>query len=303
METERERAVVAVTGATGLIGRTLIRSLRGDGWRVVRVLRSERGAEPGDIVWDAERGAPDAARFAGVSAVVHLAGEPIAQRWSAAVKARIRSSRADATRQLATALASLADRPRALISASAVGIYGDRGDELLTEESAPGTDFLSEVARAWEHALEPAGAAGIRTVSLRFGLILARDGGALERMLPAFRLGAGGRLGSGAHWWSWVAMDDVIAVITRAITDERMRGAVNVVAPNPVTNARFTEVLGHVLGRPTLVAVPELALKLAFGEMAGAVLLASQRVQPRRLESAGYRFRYTDLEQALRAAV
>jgi uncharacterized protein (TIGR01777 family) len=307
---ERERALapgergrIAVTGATGLIGRALVPALERRGHTVARVVRDAARARPGDIVWDPARGGPDAARLEGVDAVVHLAGEPIAQRWSPSAKSRILASRGEATRRLAETLAALPTPPRVLVSASAVGIYGDRGDEPLTEESALGRGFTAEVGRAWEEGLAPARAAGIRTVSLRFGIVLAAGGGALERMLPPFRLGAGGRLGSGEQWWSWIAIDDAIAVVELALADPSLEGPVNAVAPAPATNAGFTDALARVLGRPALVPVPAFALRLAFGEMAAEVLLASQRVVPARLERAGFRWRHPELEGALRAAI
>ncbi|HEU4564499.1 MAG TPA: TIGR01777 family oxidoreductase [Gemmatimonadaceae bacterium] len=298
-----ERARIVVTGATGFIGGALLPALEARGWSVARVVRSAASARDGDIVWDPAGGVVDAAQLDGVDAVVHLAGEPIAQRWSAEAKRRIRESRVQGTRTLVRTIARLDRPPRVLVSASAIGVYGDRGDELLDESSPPGRDFLAEVARAWESEAAGAASARTRVVSPRFGIVLAERGGALAKMLPAFRLGGGGRLGDGRQWMSWVSLDDLVASIVFALEHEELEGAVNVVAPNPVTNAEFTDTLGRVLGRPTLVHVPAFALRLMFGEMADATLLASQRVAPRRLEGAGFRFRHARLEEALRAAL
>jgi uncharacterized protein (TIGR01777 family) len=239
-----------------------------------------------------------------VDAVVHLAGESIAAgRWTAAVKERIRRSRVDGTRLLAETLARLERRPRVLVSASAVGYYGDRGDEPLTEESPPGVGFLADVARAWEAAADPARAVGIRVVHPRLGLVLAREGGALPRMALPFRLGLGGVIGSGRQYWSWIALPDAVRVIERALADATLAGPVNAVAPAPATNREFTRALGRVLGRPTLLPFPALGVRLLMGEMGRALLLGSARVLPRRLERAGFRFEHPELEGALRGAL
>ncbi len=246
----------------------------------------------------------DDASLAGISAAVHLAGEPIAEgRWTATKKARIRSSRVLGTRLLAESLARLPVRPEVLVSASAMGIYGDRGDEILDEDSALGTDFLSEVGREWEAATAPASDAGIRVVHLRFGVILARDGGALPRMVRPFLLGAGGPIGDGQQWMSWIAIDDAIRIVLEAIQNGTVAGPINTVAPNPVRNADFAAQLGAVLHRPALIPAPAFALRLLFGEMADAALLASQRVFPSRLEALGFAFRHPALPGALRAVL
>jgi uncharacterized protein (TIGR01777 family) len=295
---------VAVTGASGLVGGALVRALATAGHRVDRVSRRPPAPGATDVPWDPERGQLDASALAGVDAVVHLAGERIdARRWTPAVKARIRESRAEGTRLLAAALGSLAPRPRALVSASAVGYYGDRGDEALTEESAPGAGFLADVCRAWEAATEPARAAGIRVVSLRIGLVLAAEGGALPRMLLPFRLGLGGVVGSGRQYWSWITLVDLVRVIEHVLARDDLAGPVNAVAPGAVTGREFTRVLGRVLGRPTLLPLPAVAVRILLGEMGQALLLASARVVPRRLEEAGFRFRHPDLEGALRAVL
>jgi uncharacterized protein (TIGR01777 family) len=232
---------------------------------------------------------------------VHLAGENVAAgRWNDARKLRIRSSRVDGTRMLAAALAQMERPPRALITASAVGYYGDRGDAWMDERSAPGTGFLAEVCRAWEAATEPARSAGIRVAHLRFGVVLSAAGGALKRMLLPFKLGAGGVLGSGDQYMSWISIDDAVGAIVHAVAERSIAGPVNAVAPAPVTNREFTQALGRVLRRPTVFPMPAFAARLAFGEMADEMLLASTRVRPSRLEETGYRFEHTSVEQALR---
>ncbi|HYY41835.1 MAG TPA: TIGR01777 family oxidoreductase, partial [Pyrinomonadaceae bacterium] len=237
----------------------------------------------------------------GHDAAVHLAGEPIAAgRWTDAKKQRIRESRTLSTRLLAETLARLQTQPRVLVCASAIGYYGDRGAEVLTEASAPGQDFLSDVCREWEAAAEPARAAGLRTVHLRFGVVLSKEGGALAQMLTPFQLGIGGQIGNGRHYMSWLALDDAVGMIEYALADEKLAGAVNAVAPQPVTNSEFAKTLGRVLGRPTLLPMPAFALRLALGEMAKALLLSSARVEPARLQAAGYQFKYPQLEGALR---
>jgi hypothetical protein len=230
--------------------------------------------------------------------LVHLTGEPVAQRWTPEVKQRIRSSRVDGTRNLVSALAKLSERPRVLVCASAIGYYGSRGDDLLTETSSPGGDFLAQVVVDWERAAGEAEALGIRVVPLRFGVVLGKDGGALPKMLPPFRLGLGGRLSSGQQWMSWIHVDDVIGLIRFALENSAVRGALNATALQPVTNAEFTRELAAALHRPAVFPVPGLALKLLFGEMA-EVILGSQRVVPRAALSAGFRFEYPELRGAL----
>ena len=251
--------------------------------------------------WDPAKGEVDAAGLEGLDAVVHLAGENIASgRWNAVRKAAIRDSRVNGTRLLCDALAGLARPPKTLVCASAIGYYGDRGEELLTEESSPGTGFLPEVCREWEAASEPAARKGIRVVTLRIGVVLSPKGGALSRMLPLFRAGLGGVIGNGRQYVSWIALDDLVGIVLHALQSGELRGPVNAVAPVPVTNRELTEALGKVLSRPTLLPVPAFALRLAVGEMADALLLASARVVPRRLEETGYRFRFPELGGALR---
>lgn len=291
---------IAVSGATGFIGTALVAHLGTVGHRVVRLMRRGADASRGDVTWDPSRGVLDPASLDGVQAVVNLSGDPVAERWTADRKRRIKSSRVDATTLIARTLAGLPRPPRVLVNASAIGIYGDRGDELLDETSAPGDGFLAEVARAWEGAAAPAIERGIRTVFTRFGIVLGATGGALEKMLPPFKLGAGGRLGNGKQWMSWVTLDDTVAAIDYAITSDRVSGPVNVVAPNPVTNAEFTHELGHALHRPAVATIPGFALKLAYGEMGEAVLLASQRVAPHALEQAGFPFKHALLPEALK---
>jgi uncharacterized protein len=250
-----------------------------------------------------DRSATQPAIEEGLDAVVHLAGEPIAGRWTARKKKRIRESRLGGTRQLCEALANLKRPPRVLVSASAIGYYGNRGTEPLHEDSTPGTGFLADVCRGWEAATSPATEAGIRVVNLRLGIVLSGDGGALTKMLWPFRMGVGGIVGDGRQFWSWVAIEDVIGVIHYALSTEWARGPMNVVSPNSVTNQEFTKTLGHVLGRPTIFPMPGLAARVVFGEMAEALLLASARVQPIRLEGSGYRFRFPVLETTLRHLV
>lgn len=289
---------VAVTGASGLIGSAVVPMLSASSHQVTRLVRREAGVN--EVRWDPAIGRLDAARLEGVDAVVHLAGENLAAgRWSANRKRQIRESRVQSTRLLSEALAGLRRPPRVLVSASAVGIYGDRGEELLADGSVPGAGFLADVTQAWEQAAEPAAAAGIRVVYLRFGVVLSRTGGALAKMLPAFRLGIAGRLGDGRQWLSWLSIDDATGIVHHVLLDPSMRGPVNAVAPFPVRNADFTNTLARVLRRPALVPVPRLALRLALGEMADAALLASTRAVPTRLLDAGYRFRHASLEHAL----
>ncbi len=289
---------VLVSGARGLVGRALLPGLRAAGHEAVVLTRHATG--PGEVEWDPAGGRLDARGIEGCDAVVHLAGEPIGARWTPARKALIRASRVAGTGLLARRLAALERPPRVLVSVSAVGYYGDRGDEPLDESSPAGTGFLPEVCRAWEAAAVPAAARGIRVVHPRLGLVLAPRGGALARMLLPFRLGLGGPLGDGRAWWSWVAIDDVIAVIERALVDDRLAGPVNVVAPGAVTNRTFTRALGRALSRPALLPLPAFALRALFGEMADGALLASARVAPARLQAAGHVFRFPALEEALR---
>lgn len=296
---------VLLSGASGFIGSRLAASLAADGHRVVRLARSESGPAPAleSIRWNAESGQIDGSALARVrpDAVVNLAGEPIARRWTAARRRRIRDSRIQGTGALAEALARLPERPSVFISGSAIGYYGaHRGDEVLDENSPSGSDFLAHTAREWEAATEPASQAGIRVVTPRLGVVLGRGGGALERMLLPFQLGVGGRLGDGKQWMSWIALDDVLRAFRFLMETPAVTGAVNVVAPEPVRNAEFAKILGRVLHRPSLIPVPAIALTLLFGTMARDTILASQRVAAKRLADAGFTFRHPRLENALR---
>lgn len=289
---------IAITGASGLIGATLVPLLTGGGHQVTRLVR--RAAAPGEAVWDPAQGI-DPAALETIDAVVHLAGENIAAaRWSAAVKQRIRESRVRGTRVLCEALAKSPGAVKVLVCASAIGFYGHRGDEELTEESAAGTGFLAEVVRDWEAATGPARAAGIRVVNLRFGVILSSQGGALAKMLLPFKLGAGGCVGTGRQYWSWISIDDAAGAIVYSLMTGSLSGPVNAVAPRPATNREFTKTLGRVLRRPTFLPMPAFAARLALGEMADDLLLASTRVVPWQLDRAGYAFRHPALEAALR---
>lgn len=293
---------VLVSGSSGLIGSALVGQLGAEGHRVTRLVRRE--AAVGEVGWDPQAGKLDADLLTGVDGVVHLAGEDIAAaRWTAAQKQRIRDSRVAGTRLLCEALARMSCPPRVLVSASAIGIYGDRGNEWLDEDSVAGQGFLPGVVRAWEAATEPAVRAGIRVVLLRFGVVLSPRGGALARMLLPFRLGGGGPMGGGRQYWSWISLEDAVGAVLFALATEALSGPANAVSPHPVTNAEFAKVLGKVLGRPAIVPLPAWALRLALGELADALLLASARVRPSRLLQAGYDFRWPDLELALRHLV
>jgi uncharacterized protein (TIGR01777 family) len=291
---------ILVSGSSGLVGSALLPFLAREGDTVTRLVRSAPAAGEKAIPWDPEKGQLSAAALEGFDAVVHLAGENIASgRWTAARKARIRDSRVKGTGLLGETLARLERPPRVLVSASGVGYYGSRGDEVLTEESSLGTGFLAEVCRDWEGATAPVAQRGIRVAIVRFGVIFSAHGGALPKMLMPFRLGAGGRVGDGRQYLSWVTLDDVIGAIHHALTTEALQGPVNVVAPQPVTNAEFTKTAGRVLRRPTLFPLPAFAARLMFGEMADELLLASQRARPVRLLDTHYAFRFPDLEGAL----
>lgn len=291
---------ILVTGASGFIGSALASSLTAGGHSVRRLTRGTPSRED-EFRWDPQGGFVEPGALAGLDAVVHLAGETVDGRWTAAKKERILRSRVDGTRTLSNALAALEQRPRVLVCASAIGFYGDRGDEELTEDSDSdqGQSFLAEVVRQWEAASRPAEEAGIRVVRLRFGIVLSPEGGALRRLLLPFRLGLGGRLGSGRQWVSWVSFDDVTGAIQHALGTEELAGAANAVAPNPVRNAELTKTLGRVLRRPAILPVPAPVLRVALGEFAGE-LLSSARVLPCRLAETGYEFRDSELEPALR---
>ena len=299
---------VIITGATGLVGSALVRSLLADGHEETRLVRggaqSFRAPGTAAVHWDPERGEIDAKELEGHDAAVHLAGEPIAEgRWDEAKKRRVMESRAKGTRLLAETLAGLSAKPRVLVSASATGFYGDRGDEVLREESASGDDFVSEVCREWEKGTLAASQAGIRVAHLRIGLVLSAEGGALPKMLTPFKLGVGGKLGSGRQYVSWITLEDLVRVIRRAVDDESIRGPVNAVAPAPVTNEEFTKAIGRALGRPTFMAVPAFAVRLAFGEVADELLLASTRAEPARLREAGFEFKHPEIGEAMRSVL
>ena len=291
---------VAVTGASGLVGTSLVPFLTTAGHEVVRLVRQPSGAA-GTAAWDPATGRLDLDAVGEGDAGVHLAGAGIAdRRWTEAHKRDIRASRVHPTAALCRTLAALPRKPRVLVCASAVGYYGDRGAEELTEQSAPGDGFLPSICVEWERAADAARDAGIRVVHARLGIVLSARGGALAQMLPPFRLGAGGRLGSGRQYMSWVALDDVLGAIYHVVQRPEVTGPMNVTGPTPVTNADFTATLARVLGRPALLPVPALALRTLFGEMAGPLLLEGQRVLPRVLEKSGYAFRHPSLEAALR---
>jgi hypothetical protein len=266
---------------------------------VIRLLRSKPSAGEGQRFWDPEAGTLDLGALEGLDAVVNLAGENVAGRWTEAKKVKILDSRVKATRLLSESLARLAKPPKVLVSASASGFYGDRADEVLREESTPGSLFLSEVCLQWEAATEPAARAGMRVTVLRIGVVLSAAGGALVRMLPPFKLGLGGRIGSGRQYLSWIAIDDLVGAILHALHTDALRGPVNAAAPSPVTNLEFTKTLGRVLKRPTMFPLPAFAARLAFGQMAQELLLSSTRMEPARLLAANYRFRFPELEPAL----
>lgn len=292
---------VVVSGASGLLGTALVPALEADGHEVIRLVR-RAAAGPNEIEWDPTRGTLDADALEGVSAAVNLSGASIGRRWTASRKTEILGSRVDATALLSRTLAQLDPLPKALLSAGGIGIYGDRGDEILTEESQLGGGFLGEVGRAWEDAAKPARAADIRVVTFRQGVVLTGRGGILDRLLTPFKLGAGGRVGGGRQWWSWVSSDDLVDAYRFALSHD-LAGPVNLVSPNPVTNEQFTKALGRAINRPTLVPFPAFAATTIFGEMGEEVLLGSQRALPARLLDAGFTFRQPELDPALERAL
>jgi uncharacterized protein len=297
-------ARILVSGSSGLVGSTLLPSLQSAGARVARLVRPgstavSKNKDEECVPWDpVEPLSPES--VSGFDAVIHLAGEPIVGRWTESRKARIRSSRIPATRNLARALGQAKRKPEVFLSASAIGYYGNRGDELLTEESSFGQGFTADLAREWETASAAASEAGIRTVEMRIGIVMGRAGGALAKMLPAFKMGVGGRLGDGRQWMSWVDVGDVVGAIHHLLRSNLFEGPVNLVGPKPVRNAEFTRILGRVLSRPTIFPMPAFAARLAFGQMADELLLASQRVEPGKLISSGYPFRSQKLEDCLK---
>jgi uncharacterized protein (TIGR01777 family) len=292
---------ILVTGSSGLIGGALVQALRAGGQSVVRLVRSASPGDESTARWDPDRRTIDRAALEGCDAVVHLAGEPLLGRWTAAKKRRIADSRIVGTEVLAQALASLERRPAVLVCASAAGYYGDRGAEVLTEDSVLGRGFLADVCQAWEAAAESARRAGIRVVHVRTGLVLARTGGLLKTLLLPFHLGVGGPIGDGRAYWSWIALDDLMAIYRFVVARGGLNGAVNAAAPNPVTNREFARTLGRVLSRPAVIPVPPIALRLVFGRAAAdEAMLSGARLVPTRLQEAGFRFSYPELEPALR---
>lgn len=293
---------VLISGASGLVGTAATLALRADGHEVAHFVRPGRSICDGDVRWDPAAGTADRDAMEGVDAIVHLAGAGIGDsRWTEARKEILRSSRVDSTRSLVDAISGLRRKPRVLLAASATGYYGDRGDEVLTESSAVGSGFLAALARDWEAESLKAESLGARTVLLRFGMILSSRGGALPRVITPFKLGMGGRLGSGRQWMSWIALDDVVGMIRAALADEAFGGPVNVVTPNPVRNSEFTHALARTLHRPAAFPAPAFALRFALGEMADELLLASQRALPPKLVAARYVFCFPQLDAALRS--
>lgn len=297
--TQSQSRVAVVSGASGLIGSRLVPALAASGFTVRRLVRRQPN-NPNEVRWDPEGGAIDAASLDGVDVVVNLAGETIGKRWTTERRRRIRDSRVKGTTLLATTMANVPHKPRVFFNASAMGIYGSRGEEVLDETSSHGIDFLASVCVEWEAATSPASAAGIRVVIGRNSLVLARGGGALGPMLPVFSLGFGGRLGTGRQWTSWIARADIVRAILFLLANDTASGPVNLAAPNPVENLEFVRILAAVLRRPALLPVPEFALRALFGKMALGTLLASQRIRPRRLLELGFEFQYPTLEAALR---
>jgi uncharacterized protein (TIGR01777 family) len=292
---------ILISGSHGFVGNALIASLTKNGHEVIRLVRHAAHQGRLEVAWDPNRGIIDKEHLEGMDVVVHLAGESIGEgRWTSEKKRAILESRVTGTTLLSETLATLRHPPAAFLCASAIGYYGSRGDELLTETSAPGNDFLANVCKEWEKATTAAAEKGIRTVLTRFGIVLAAHGGALAKMLTPFRMGIGGRMGDGKQWMSWIALDDVVGAIQFLIPDSSVSGPVNFVAPIPVTNAEFTKTLGHVLSRPTFLPVPGFGVRLAFGEMGEALLLGSQRVEPAVLKARGFAFKFVRLEPTLK---
>jgi len=291
---------IAVSGASGLVGTALLPALRSAGHDVLRLVRGGTAGEPNSIGWEPDTGFINNIKINGVKGIVHLAGDNIAEgRWTSDKKKLIRDSRVVGTRLLAETAAKLSPLPQVFITASATGYYGDRGEEILTEDSSHGADFLATVCQEWEAAAQAAKDAGIRVVHLRFGVILTPQGGALAKMLTPFKAGMGGPAGKGEQYLSWISLDDAVGVILHALTHPEISGPVNAVSPEPIKNKDFAHALGHAIGRPAAVPIPAFALKLAFGEMAEATLLASQRVKPQKLLASGYTYRHPDLASTL----
>src|SRR2546421_5330792 len=292
-----------ITGASGLVGSALHKSLRDQGHELLLASRSPEEDDE-HVQWSVDQGFAEAQKLEGLDAVVHLAGESVnGLRWTEEKKKAIRDSRVLGTRNFVDTLSKLKDRPKVLVAASAIGFYGERGDEELTESSAAGDTFLAEVCKAWEAEARRGEEAGIRTVLLRTGIVLSKNGGALGTMLLPFKFGLGGVIGSGKQWMSWISLDDHVAVIDHVIQNENTRGAVNSVSPRPVTNQEFTKAMGEVLYRPTFLPLPEFVVSMALGEMGDELLLVSEKVLPKRLEAAGFTFKYPEIRQALEHAV
>lgn len=290
---------IAVSGSTGLIGSALIPFLKEQGHEVFKLMRVRADLLPDEIGWDTHRGVINPSLLEGMDAVVHLAGENIMGRWTEAKKEKIRTSRVVGTKLLCQALCSLKHPPSVFVAASAIGYYGDRGDETLIEKSPKGEGFLPNVCEQWEEATGALKEKGSRIVNLRIGMVLSGKGGALKQMLPVFKWGLGGKMGLGNQWMSWIAIDDLIRIIDFALHKEQLAGSLNAVSPYPVTNQTFTETLGKLLHRPTFMAMPACAVKLVFGQLGTELLLSSTRVSPRKLEEAGYPFAYPHLDKAL----
>jgi uncharacterized protein (TIGR01777 family) len=296
----RAPITLAVSGASGLIGSALVERLQARGHRVRRLVRGAASGDADHIPWDPARGELDPRALEGVDAIVNLAGEPVARRWTPERKRAIRDSRVGGTEALARAVQVMERKPQVFLGGSAVGYYGDRGDTPLDETSPPGSGFLADVTVAWEGATAPIARAGVRVVLLRTGVVLSRRGGALHKLLPPFRLGLGGPIGSGKQWMSWISLDDEVRAIEHALFTESLRGPVNLTAPNPVTNAELAATLGRVLTRPAVIPIPAFALELLYGEMAEATILAGQRVLPKALAASEFEFDWSTLEGALR---
>lgn len=294
---------VLVSGSTGLVGNAVIKRLKAEGHEAIRLVRKRGNHGDPEVLWNPSEGKIARDGLEGLDAVIHLAGENIAERWTEEKKRRIRDSRIVGTALLSSALAGLADPPKVMVSASAIGFYGDRGNEILGEDAAPGTGFLSEVCQGWENATEKAEKAGIRVVHMRIGVVLAAQGGALDAMLKPFKLGVGGVLGTGRQYMSWIALDDLVAAILFVLKKDGIEGAVNATAPRAVTNREFTKTLGKVLNRPTVLPAPAFGLRLVLGEMADEMLLSSARCAPDRLKETGFGFNFVELERALRHAL
>lgn len=291
---------IVISGSSGMVGTALCAALAPAGHRVIRLVRGPKENDPNTAAWDPMAGRVEKAALAGIDAVIHLAGENIGSgRWTAARKRRILESRELGTRLLAETVARLNPRPAVFLSASAIGCYGSRGDEILTEESSLASDFLANVCRVWEESTKPASDVGIRVARLRLGIVLSPDGGALGKMLLPFRLGLGGPIGGGRQWMSWIALEDVVGAICHALEETRVRGAINLVAPNPVTNREFARSLGSALGRPAFLPIPGFAIKTLFGEMGAATVLSSARVSSGLLEKTGCKFAQPRLAGAL----